>query len=83
MQVDGATKQRTDPSQAAGSTWLPMPLALEAGDITTPCGAETRARAGSIRFIFKDDRARPRGVLRRQAQPWVGVATPWSRAAPK
>ena len=65
MQANGATKQRTDPSQAAGSTWLPMPLCPWRPATSPPCSAETRARAGSHRFIFKDDRVGPQRTLRK------------------
>ena len=49
--------------------------------ITTPMAAEMHGWAGSTRFVFKTDRVGKRGRAGRRT-PWVGAATPWSRAAP-
>jgi hypothetical protein len=50
--------------------------------ITTPMAAEMHGWAGSTRFVFKTDRVGKRGRAGRRT-PWVGAATPWSRAVPK
>ena len=50
--------------------------------ITTPMAAEMHGWAGSTRFVFKTDRVGERGHAGRRI-PWVGAATPWSRAVPK
>ena len=44
--------------------------------------AEMHGWDGSTRFVFKTDRVGERGRAGRRT-PWVGAATPWSRAVPK
>jgi hypothetical protein len=84
MRVDGATNPELI------QQWCPRPdLAADAdrqpqrpAGVTNPAVAEMHARDGSPICIFKTDRVGPRAGAGPRT-PWVGAATPWSRATPK
>ncbi len=84
MRVDGATTPEPIHQMARGLTSPPMPKPRpqRPAGITTPMAAEMHGWAGSTRFVFKTDRVGERGHAGRRI-PWVGAATPWSRAVPK
>ena len=82
MRVDGATTPEPIHQMARGPTSPPMPNhAPEAGRHHHPMAAEMHGWAGSTRFVLRPTELASADAL--ADEPWVGAATPWSRAVPK